>query len=264
MPLIRDGRRLALLKRSVGRDHAVPRPLSPLQVAECLEEMKSDLADPAGRKTARRLGVSASLVSDFAGMISLPRESRRVLGWGPRRKGSVPWSAFRRAGPLLRDGAITQDDFWALLDGVLQGRVPASAVGDILQLKKKNPDRTAEECRREIMNAVPARKRYVVLVSDLDPDVEAALQEAASAKAASPDALAESALSERLGGGTEGVLIKDGRIKVALTGQGRSILGDEARGEKAALAGAVNRILRDALGARPAGGPRAGRCRRER
>ena len=248
MPLIRDGRRLALLKRSVGRDHAEPRPLSPIQVAEYMEEMKSDLDDPSGGKTAARLGISPSSVSDFTAMIGLPPEFRRLLGWG-QHKGGVPWSAFRRAGPLLKNGTVTQDDLRAVMGGVLQGRIPASLAEEILYLKKKNPDKPMAECRREILNLVPARTKYVVFIADLEPGVKDGIRKAASGKAVSPDDLAESVLSEHLGkGNTEGVLIKQGRIKIALTERGRKNLGSAAKREKVPLAAVANRLLKDGLG----------------
>lgn len=244
MSLIQDGRKLALLKRSVGKDHAEPRPLYPIQVAEYIEEMKAELGDSTGKETAKRLGISPSLVSDFTCMISLPEKLHYVFGWGPYKGGSIPWSAFRRAGLFLRNGTITQDDLGVLVSGVQQEQIPASAVEDVLYLKKKNPDKTMAECCREILNVIPVKITHIVFISDLDPDVEKALQKAASGKAVSPDDVAESVLSKRLGDDTEGVLIKNGQIKIALTEKGRKSLAYVAEEEKVVLADVVNHILR--------------------
>ena len=41
MSILTDGIRLARLKRSIGRDHSDPRPLTPIQVAKYLNEMKN-------------------------------------------------------------------------------------------------------------------------------------------------------------------------------------------------------------------------------
>ena len=211
--------------------------------------MKAELGDSTGKQTAKRLGISASLVSDFTYMINLPKKSHYVFGWGPYKGGSIPWSAFRRAGLFLKNGTITQDDLWALVDGVRQEKIPTSAVEDMLYLKKKNPDKTMAECCREILNVIPAKITRVVFVSDLDPGVKEALQKVASGKAVSPDDLAESVLSKRLGEDTEGVLIKNGQIKIALTEKGRKSLDDVAKEEKVALNDVVNHILRkDGLG----------------
>lgn len=249
MSLIQDGRRLALLKRSVGKDHAEPRPLHPIQVAEYIEEMKAELGDSTGKQTAKRLGISTSLVSDFTYMVSLPEKLHHVFGWGPYKGGSIPWSAFRRAGLFLKNGTITQDDLWVLVNGVRQEKIPTSAVEDMLYLKKKNPDKTMAECCREILNVIPVKITHVVFISDLDPGVKEALQKAASGKAVSPDDLAESVLSKRLGEDAEGVLIKNGQIKIALTEKGRKSLDDVAKEEKVALGDVVNHILRkDGLG----------------
>ena len=249
MSLIQDGRRLALLKRSVGRDHAEPRPLSPIQVAEYMEEMKSDLDDPSGEKTATRLGISSSLVSDFTAMINLPPKFHHLFEWGPYKGGGVPWSVFRRAGPFLKNGTMTQDDLWTVISGVLQEQIPTSSVEEILYLKKKNPDKAMEECCREILNLIPARIKYVVFIADLEPDVKDGIRKAASGKAVSPDDLAESVLSKHLGkGDTEGVLIKNGQIKIALTEQGRKNLSNVAKMEKVPLTEVVTHLLKDGLG----------------
>lgn len=250
MSLIQNGRKLALLKRSVGRDHAEPRPLSPIQVAEYLEEMKSELGDPSGEKTATRLGISASLVSDFTYMVNLPPKFHDVLGWGPYKGDRIPWSMFRRAGPFLKNGTITQDDLWTVISGVHQKRIPTSSVEEILYLKKKNPKKTIGECCREILNLIPDKIKYVVFIASLDPSVKDGIQKAASGKAVSPDDLAESVLSKHLGkDDTEGVLIKNGQIKVALTEQGRKNLDGVAKKEKVPLTMIVNHLLRkDGLG----------------
>lgn len=250
MSLIQDGHRLALLKRSVGRDHAEPRPLSPIQVAEYMEEMKSELGDPSGEKTATRLGISSSMVSDFTHMANLPPKFHYVFGWGAYKGGSIPWSMFRRAGPFLKNGTITQDDLWTVISGVLQEQIPTSSVEEIFYLKKKNPDKTIGECCREILNLVPVKIKYVVFITNLDPGVKAGIQKAASGKDVSPDDLAESVLSKHLGkDDTEGVLIKNGQIKVALTEQGRKNLDSVAKREKVPLTVVVNHLLRkDGLG----------------
>lgn len=250
MSLIRDGRKLALLKRSIGRDHAEPRPLSPIQVAEYMEEMKSELDDPSGKKTAARLGTSSSLVSDFTHMVNLPPKFHYVFGWGAYKGGSIPWSVFRRAGPFLKNGTITQDDLWTVISGVLQERIPTSSVEEILYLKKKNPEKTIDECCREILNLVPAKIKYVVFITNLDPSVKAGIQKTASDKDVSPNDLAESVLSKHLGkDDTEGVLIKGGHIKIALTEQGRQNLDSVAKREKVPPTAVVNHLLRkDGLG----------------
>ena len=250
MSLIHDGRRLALLKRSVGRDHAEPRPLYPIEVAKYMEEMKSELGDPSGEKTATRLGISPSLVSDFTDMVRLPPGLHYVFGWGAYKGGSIPWSMFRRAGHFLRNETITQDDLEVLISGVLQEQIPTSAVEEIMYLKKKNPDKTIEECCQEILNLIPAKIKYVVFISNLEPDIEDAIQKAASGKTMHPDDLAESVLSGHLGeSNMEGVLIKNGHIKIALTEQGRKNLDDVAKKEKVMLTDVVNHLLRkDGIG----------------
>ena len=242
MQLIHDGARLARLKMSIGRDHAEPRPLFPFQVAEAIREMMRELDDPSGTETAKRLGVSTSLISDFVGILRTPPQYHSMYGWGS----PVPWSAFRRAGPFLSDGTITREDFDLLASGVAADKIPASYVEEILYLKRKNPSKTIKECCKEILNLIPEKVRYVVFISDLDPKVADNLKRRAADGSISPDDLAESSLARSLGReNIKGVLIKDGRyIKIALTEQGRRNLGDIAEKEGVLLTDITNHLLR--------------------
>ena len=106
-----------------------PNPAPPLfhfRVAEAIREMMRELDDPSGTKTAKRLGVSTPLISDFAGIMRTPPQYRGMHGRGS----PVPRSAFRRAGLLPSDGTITREDFDLPASGVAADRIRLVRGGD--------------------------------------------------------------------------------------------------------------------------------------
>ena len=74
MPIIKDGKRLARLKASIGRNHVEPRPLKPIQVARYMQEMKDDLGEKTDKVIAERLEVSPQQIKDF-----LSRNEKRTF-----------------------------------------------------------------------------------------------------------------------------------------------------------------------------------------
>jgi len=111
MTILKDGLNLARLKRSIGRDHADPRPLFPIQVAKYMEEMKKELNDHSSVKTAERLGISTSTIADFVNMLKSPRKFDDVWGW-KENKGRIPWSMFRRVGDFYQKKNYFRREFW--------------------------------------------------------------------------------------------------------------------------------------------------------
>ncbi len=185
------------------------------------------------------------MIDNFVGLLAVPQKYHNMLGWGKSDGCPIPWSEIRRAGPFLKSGDITAEELDVLLKGVINKQIPTSMIEDILYLKKKNPEKSIEKCCEEILNLVPKKIRYVVFVTDIDPDVASRLRKHTSAGPATPNARAELALAKSLGAeNLEGVLIKDGKhIKVALTEKGRKNLDVIAKKEGVLVRNVVNHII---------------------
>ena len=227
MTILKDGLKLARLKRSIGRDHADPRPLFPIQVAKYMEEMKTELNDPSNIKTAERLGVSTSLIVDFVNMLKNPRKFDDVWGW-QENKGRIPWSMFRRVGDFYQKKIISEEDFGMLVNGVLNDQIPTSAIEEIVYLKKKNPKKSFDACCKEILNLIPDKFKSIIFIADLDPTIIGEITEQANKESKTVEEIAESILSKHVGNeNLEGVLIKNNKyIKIALNEKGRKKLDE--------------------------------------
>lgn len=245
MSLVHNGKRLALLKRSVGRNHATERPLYPIEVARSMDELAKELDDKSGSKIAKRFNISSSLVSDFRSMMVIPEKYSDVWGWGPFTGGRIPWSMFRRAGTFLKARIINEDELGMLINGVLNEEIPTSAIESILYLRKKNPDKKFEECCSDILKLIPEKVSYIIFIADVKPSVIKSMKKAALTKSTSPDSLVEDVLKKCLGeSSVDGVLIKQDRyVKIAFTEEGRKKLDEIASREDVLLSDIINHLF---------------------
>jgi len=244
MTILKDGLKLARLKRSIGRDHADPRPLFPIQVAKYMEEMKTELNDPSNIKTAERLGVSPSIIADFVNMLKSPRKFDDVWGW-KENKGRIPWSMFRRVGDFYEKKIISEEDFGRLVNGVLNDQIPTALIEEIVYLKRKNPKKSFDACCKQILNLIPEKFKSIIFIADLDSTIIGKITEQANKKSQSIEEIAESILSKYVGTeNLEGVLIKNNKhIKIALNEQGRKKLDEIAEKEKKLISEITNYLF---------------------
>ena len=253
MPILTDGIRLARLKRSIGRQHADPRPLSPIEVAKYMQEMKDDLGVSSNKEIAVRLSLknqNPSLVSDFLSLLSRPSiKFDDVWGWGGEHSleehGRIPFSMCRQLGVCYAKKIITGEDYEKIVSGVLNGEIPTSEVDEILSLMKKNPGKSCDDCCKEILNMVPEIIKYTVFIADLDSDIITKINEKAVKESKSKDEIVESVLSKHFGEDElEGVLLKDDKyIKIAFYEKGREKLDEICKKERKSLVDIFNHIF---------------------
>lgn len=245
MAILKDGIRLARLKRSIGRDHADPRPLTPIQVAKYMKEMKEELDDPSNVKTAKRLGIDESMIRDFLGLLKNPSQFNDVWGFGPYKGGRIPFSMFRRAGKFYEEKIISEEQFGRLVNGILNDQILTSSIEEILYLKKKNPEKAFEDCIKEISNLIPDITKSIIFITDLDLIVVEKIREQAHKNSKSVEETIESVLSKYIGNeNLEGVLLKNNKhLKIALNEKGRKKLDEVATTEKKSIIEIVEHIF---------------------
>ena len=245
MSILNDGIRLARLKRSVGRDHAHPRPLPPIQVAKYLQEMKEALDDSSNTKTAERVGIKEVMINDFLSLLKLPSKYNDVWGFSSDSDGKIPFSMFRRAGKFYEQKIISEEEFGMLVNGVLNDQINTSSIEDILYLIKRNPTKSFENCCKEILNLIPERIKSIVFITDLDTIVVEKIRDHARINSKSDEDVIELVLSKYLDDkNIEGVLLKnDKHLKIALNQEGRKKLDEIANKEKKLIIEIVNHLF---------------------
>ena len=248
MPIISDGIRLARLRRSIGRDHSDPRPLTPFEVASYMQEMKDDLNTSSNKEVAKRLDLKGEqMIKDFLSILDRPsKKFDDVWGWGKSVLGSkIGFSMGRRLGVWYAAKRITGENYDSLVSGMLDEKIPTADIEEILYLIKKNPKKTFEDCCKEIGYLIPNVIKSIVFISDLDPDILEKISKIAKEKETSPNGIAKSILSEYFGlEELEGVLIKnDEFIKVAFSDQGRKKLDKICKEDKISRESIINHLL---------------------
>ena len=265
MPILTDGIRLARLKRSIGRQHAETedgnRPLSPIEVARYMKEMQDDLSkeslQSSDTEIAKRLGninkttgePNSTLVSDFLGMLERPSERYDLVwGWGTEKAVKlglkIAWSMCRRLGQYYGKKIITDEDYGMMVSGILEGKIPTSDAIEILALKKKNPEKSFEDCCKEISNLVPEIITSTIFVADLDLDIITKINEKATNESKSVDEIIEPILSKYFEEDElEGFLLKSTYIKIQFSEKGRKKLDEVCKKEKRTTGSIVNHIF---------------------
>ena len=249
MPILTDGIKLARLKRSIGRDHADPRPLYPIEVAKYMQEMKDELGVSSNKEIAVRLSLknqNPALVSDFLSLLSTPSiKFDDVWGWGSQMEDSrIPWSMCRRLGQSYAKKIITGEDYEKIVSGVLNGEIPTSEVEEILSLMKKNPGKSCDDCCKEILNLIPEIIKSIVFIADLDSDIITKINEKAIKESKSKDEIVESVLSKHFREDEiEGSLLKTTYIKIAFSEKGREKLEEIRKKEGKSLLEIINHIF---------------------
>ncbi len=246
MSILKDGLRLAKLKRSIGRDHADPRPLLPIQVATYLKEMKEDLNDLSNVKTAKRLGVSTALISNFLSLLDAPTNKYDyVWGWGTSTDARLAWSMCRRMGIEYKKGLISEEEFGKLVSGALNNQIPPKTVEDILILKKRYPEKSFNECCKEILNLIPESITSIIFIADLDHSIIEKIHKKSISASKSEEDIAESILSKYIGQeNIEGVLLKNNKhIKIAFTEKGREKLDKISKQERKSIVEIINYLF---------------------
>ena len=244
MPVHISGKTLALMYASIGT-RTNKRPLSPIEVSRNLRIMREDLDDKTYKQLAKRFRCSQIIIKQFIDLLNAPKRYEDVWGWGLSNDGRLSWSQFREACDFYGKKIITEDEFGALVSGVLNKQISPSDVREIVQLKKKNPEKSFRKCYMEICNLIPETIKSFLFIADLDHTILENIHARARKTSVSDEEEMKCVLSKHLGAEhVEGVAIENNRyIKIALTEQGRKNLGNVAQNDSKTLADVVNHIF---------------------
>ena len=244
MSILTEGITLARLKCSIGREHTNPRPLTPIEVARHMQEIKYALNDSSGSLTAKRLGVSTAIISDFMSLLHAPRKYDDYWGWGKFNGGRLPFSMCRRLGKFYSKNILNEEEFGALVDAVQNEKIPVSAAEEIAYLKKKNREKTFIDCFKEISNMTPQVVRSIVFITDINENTVENLRKTAQEKSVTIEEFMKFILGKYIGNeNIDGVLIKKEKyLKIAFNEAGRKKLDEVSTKEKIPLSGIINHI----------------------
>lgn len=150
------------------------RPLTPIEVAEDISELKRELNDDY-KQLQKRLPIKKDMIKNFERLLLLPKEIQDSISFGDSRSGGV--LSFSTAAAIAR--LDDRDDMVILGLAVIDLPRPIrqTEVKDIISLKKKNKDKEIEDCISEILKITrPKVIRRYIFISGLKKAIIARLK----------------------------------------------------------------------------------------
>ena len=169
MSILQSPKRLSKLLASINVQYS-DRPLSPIQVAEEIDELLREL-DGNKSELKRRLPISQSIIDGFLRLLKLPKEIQDIIVWGDSNKntGEISFSAASFICKLENS-----DDILKLVGAIhsLDRPITKEEIKDIHSLKKHNSKKTIENCIGEVLGVTrPIVIRHFLFISGIDPAI---------------------------------------------------------------------------------------------
>lgn len=169
MSILNDPERLAKLKGSIGvRTHG-ERPMTPIEVAHAIEDLKKATGDSLKDIAKNRLHVNPSTCRMFLSLLDIP-ELSGMFHYGPAdNSGRIPLTLAYRIAPKFKNNKLTKHQIDLLKDAMLNSNEPARRddIIAVLACMKNHPEKSIEECIREIMNVTPKIIHGYVVITDI-------------------------------------------------------------------------------------------------
>jgi len=168
---------MARLKLSIGTGTRGDRPMTPAEVALAIRNVSDETGDSID-KVARRLQVHPDTCRMFLSILDLPKDWRGMWHFGRAdSSGRLPFSIAGKLGSRFKNSRLTKDDLDLLKGAALDPARPARRddITNILSYHLKNPEKTLGQCIRDIMKMTPQKISSHVIITDIDPDMLAAI-----------------------------------------------------------------------------------------
>lgn len=219
MDLLKDPKRFARLLRSIGVGVQKKRPLTPIEVATEIEELKKEI-NGTNSEVAERLHVDPKQILDFLKLLRLPSSIQHTLGYGRIDLGRIPFTTGARISEL-----DSKEDMKILANSVLDEDkvvIKKEEVQQLVNLKKRNPEKSIDECISQILKIRPRITTSYLIVSDLKESIAENLEKKSKQIGKNLNDFALEILAKFFPEQSmEEVIIKDQKyIKIALTEEG--------------------------------------------
>ena len=223
MLLLNNPQRLAKLLASLNVQGS-NRPLSPVEVANEIKALQEDLGGDF-KETIKRLPVSAEIAKQFMQIMALPSKIQDVIVWGESSKkdGSIGFSVAAKMAKLSN-----HNDILKLAGTILDMPRPVTKeeLKGLLSLKKRNPDKSIDECISEVLNVTREfTVQHFLFISKINSSIASALIPSESGRDAHGEALA--ILKGSFPQGTlKDVKVSNERVRLALDEAGWKFIAE--------------------------------------
>lgn len=248
LSILNDPKRLAKLRYSIGTHEKGVRPLTPIQVAYALNDLKKDSGDSLVNIAKKRLHVDPSTCGLFLPLLDLPLELVGMFHYGKvDGSGRMPFSLGRWIAPRLKNNKLTKDHV-DLLKGAMLDPDKTATRDDIIAVitcMTKNPDKSGKQCIQEIMNMTPEIIHGYLVITDIDKDIVLEIRNQSKKLDVPESEVLLSKLSKHFSENSiNAVRIKDDKfIQISLNKTGHEEFYNMAKNEDVSANDLVNHIL---------------------
>ena len=223
MPILQNPKRLAKLLASINVSHS-NRPLSPIQVAEEIRDLLSEL-NGNKNELQKRLPISQSIIDGFLRLLNMPKEIQDIIVWGESKKntGEISFSAASYICKLKHN-----DDVLKLVGAMhaLDRPITKEEIKCIISLKKHNSEKPIENCTSEVIGVTrPVVIQHFIFISGIAPSIVQKLKTESQKNNTKLDNFGFNILSKPFpSGALKGVKIHDDYLRLYLSEDGRNFI----------------------------------------
>lgn len=165
--------RLAKLNESIGVGTHGERPMTPIEVAYAIEDLKKATGDSIKDIARNRLHVDPSTCRLFLSLLDLPPEWHGMFHYGSAdNSGRMPLSLACRIAPKFKNNKLTRHQV-DLLKGAMLDSNESAKRDDIIAVITciaNHQEKSTEQCIQDIMNLTPKIIRGYVVITDIGSD----------------------------------------------------------------------------------------------
>jgi hypothetical protein len=223
MTLLQNPKRLAKLLASVNVSHS-DRPLGPLDVAEEISQMSSELNDDK-KELENRLPIKSDMIKAFLRLLQLPPEIQDIVIWGQSNKETGEIS-FTSAQELVK--LKNSDDILKLVGAIHSVPRPVSKneIIGIVSLKNKNEQKTIDDCIEEVLNVTrPMVIQHFLFISGIQPSIVQSLRQTSEEKNIELNELATEIISKKFpSNSVKSMKVHDDYVRLNLSKEGKKFI----------------------------------------
>ena len=204
------------------KTHQKDRPLEPIEVAKYITRMIDELPDENLLKISNRLGLNdATQTKYFLKLLELPETVHYLLGWKVHQEEKIPFTI-----SVILSELGNKEDMEYLVKAGLEHKFTKNEAMRIVQLKKKFPEKSADECIEKVLKIRPVIVKGYMIINLLTEAILSKIEKIAREKNIEQKELLLDLVNKNLEKGkTESVKIKGKVVQLGLDGDGyRSIL----------------------------------------
>ena len=221
------------------------RPLTPIEVSKGISEFKKELNGDYD-ELSKRLGVSKDIIKDFEELLSLPAEIQDTIAFGTSKSDSGKLS-FTTAAIIaeLKDSEDMLKVGLAVLS--FPRPITKTEVDNIVSLKRRNSEKSIEDCIAEIVKMRPNIVRHYLFVSSLDEDIRKQLTQLSLQNHKEVDSLALEIFSKEFPeNSVKKVHLGNEFVRISFTKEGHNKLHQISNDSDVLLKDVVNHVFRKA------------------